>query len=112
MGSNPTSSAKCGMFLCLKSKFFLPTRHQSRQKIVIDFNRSARSSVRKAPCGRPDEAQLTEEITALAKELGRYELPGKVLRSKIPRGDTAWSSLLRKWSQCDCQLPTDRAESA
>ena len=48
-----------------------------------------RSTQRKVPCGPPDEARLTEDITALAEEFGRYALPGRVLRSKIPRGDTA-----------------------
>ncbi|MCF7702264.1 hypothetical protein GLR48_24260 [Loktanella sp. M215] len=27
---------------------------------------------RKVPCGLPDEARLTEDITALAEEFGRY----------------------------------------
>jgi hypothetical protein len=30
---------------------------------------------RKVPCGRPGEARLTEDITALAEEFGRYALP-------------------------------------
>ncbi|WOI35435.1 IS3 family transposase (plasmid) [Tritonibacter scottomollicae] len=31
-----------------------------------------RSTQRKVPCGRPDEARLTEDIIALAEEYGRY----------------------------------------
>ncbi|UTH50272.1 IS3 family transposase (plasmid) [Loktanella salsilacus] len=31
-----------------------------------------RSTQRKVPCGLPDEARLTEDITALAEEFGRY----------------------------------------
>jgi hypothetical protein len=34
-----------------------------------------RSTQRKVPCGLPDEARLTEDITALAEEFGRYALP-------------------------------------
>ena len=31
-----------------------------------------RSTQRKMPCGKPDEAWLTEDIIALAEEFGRY----------------------------------------
>lgn len=31
-----------------------------------------RSTQRKVPCGRPDEAHLTEDIIAQAEEFGRY----------------------------------------
>ena len=44
---------------------------------------------RKVPCGLPDEARLTEDITALAEEFGRDALPGRRLRSNLPRGDIA-----------------------
>jgi hypothetical protein len=33
------------------------------------------STQRKVPCGLPDEARLTEDITALAEEFGRFALP-------------------------------------
>jgi hypothetical protein len=48
-----------------------------------------RSTQRKVPCGLPDVARLTEDITALAGEFGRYALPGRRLRSNLPRGAIA-----------------------
>jgi hypothetical protein len=48
-----------------------------------------RSTQRKVPCGLQDEARLTEDITALAKEFGRYALPGRRLQSNLPIGDIA-----------------------
>tara|TARA_R110000737_G_scaffold189662_3_gene211577 strand:+ start:140 stop:397 length:258 start_codon:yes stop_codon:yes gene_type:complete len=62
----------------------------SRRRLCIDHVRQHRSTQRKAPCGLPDEERLTEDIIAtLAEEFGRYGLPGRRLRSDLPRGGIA-----------------------
>ena len=48
-----------------------------------------RSTQRKVPIGLPDEERLTEDFIELAREFGRYALPGRRLRRNLPRGATA-----------------------
>jgi hypothetical protein len=48
-----------------------------------------RSTQRKVPIGLPDEERLTDDIIALTEEFGRYALPGRRLRSNLPRGGIA-----------------------
>ena len=45
-----------------------------------------RSTQRKVPCGLPDEERLTDDIIELTREFGRHALPGRRLRSNLPRG--------------------------
>jgi hypothetical protein len=66
-----------------------------RQALGVSERRACRilgqhhSTQRKVPCGLPDDERLTEDITALTEEFGRYALPGRRLRSNLPRGGIA-----------------------
>jgi putative transposase len=39
---------------------------------LLHIGSASLDASRKVPCGLPDEARLTEDITALAEEFGRY----------------------------------------
>ena len=61
----------------------------SERKVCRSFGSASLDVSRKVPCGLPDEARLTEDITALAEEFGRYggtsiaPLPGSPLRADL-----------------------------